>query len=241
MLRNLKQLFGRGRQLLHRKKQSDDEGLRWLNPPEDPLDVGAWDRYWRQHIEHGIGPPLFDMFCDDRALVEVMNKRGMRSVLCAGNGISQEPAALAEAGFEVVALDFSEQAIEFARSFELPPEGFNFYCDPESRRPGGSVEFVVGDILDSSICPGPFDVIIERKTAQLFLANDLGAVMRVLASRLSQEGIFFSHCHDGAWRPSAEPRHFTERWFRKNGWAVWSEVLDPIHPGRVAWLLTTTG
>ena len=96
-------------------------------------------------------------------------------------------------------MDFSAQAIEIAKSFELPSEGFEFYCDPASRKPGGSLEFVVGDILDPKVCPGPFDVIIERRTAQIFFAHDLGqTVLDALANRLSDNGIFLSHCHDGA-------------------------------------------
>lgn len=47
------------------------------------------------------------MFCDDSLLIEVMRNHGMKSILCAGNGISQEPKALAAAGMEAVALDIS--------------------------------------------------------------------------------------------------------------------------------------
>jgi hypothetical protein len=38
----------------------------------------------------------------------------MRRILCAGSGISQERRAIAEAGFDVVALDISPQAIAVA-------------------------------------------------------------------------------------------------------------------------------
>jgi len=51
-----------------------------------------------------------DMFCDDSVLVRVMNDEGIKRVLCAGNGISQEPKALAAAGMNVVAMDISPQA-----------------------------------------------------------------------------------------------------------------------------------
>ena len=103
MLSKLKQLFRRREPDPCPGPRLDDAELSWLDPPTDPLDVAAWDRYWTKHVEHGLGPPLFDMFCDDRALVSVLNNEGMGTVLCAGNGISQEPRALAEAGFEVVA------------------------------------------------------------------------------------------------------------------------------------------
>ena len=141
----------------------------WTCPPANPQDADAWDRYWSEHIAHGIGPPLFDMCFDDHELVTTMNDEGMRRILCAGNGISQEPWALAAAGFEVVALDLSPRATEIARSAKLAPEGLqHFLVNPEMLRLGGHVDFVVGDIRDSTVCPGPFDVIIERITLRSF-------------------------------------------------------------------------
>jgi hypothetical protein len=219
----------------------DDPELSWLIPPADPLDAGAWDHYWTKHLEHGIGPQLFDMFCDDRQLVTVMRNKGMSSVLCAGSGISQEPRALAEAGFRVVALDLSPKAMEIARSLEFPAHAFESYCDVGSRRPEGTVEFVVGDLLDPNRCPGPFDVIIERRTAQLFLAEGLEGILSAMANRLSKTGIFLSHSHDGGWKPPGSPRHFTKSWFKENGWHVCTGSLDQVPSGRVAWLYTTTG
>jgi methyltransferase family protein len=173
--------------------------------------------------------------------VQVMNAEGMKSILCAGNGISQEPRALAQAGFQVVALDLSSQAVEIARGFEFTTEAFKFFCEPGMRQPGGQVEFVVGDILNPAVCPGPFDVIIERRTAQIFFDHDIGGVLRALVERLSQDGIFLSHCHDRAWRPPAEPRHFTKSWFQQNRWTMWNRSSDRKPPGRVAWFFTSTG
>ena len=242
MLSKLMQLFHRGERRLKLEPRLDaDAELSWLDPPTDPLDVAAWDRYWTEQVRHGLGPPMFDMFCDDCDLVTVMNNEGMRTVLCAGSGISQEPRALAEAGFEVVALDFSLQATGIARAFELPPEAFEDFCGPGLRRPGGHVDFVVGDILDSAACPGPFDVIIERRTAQIFFNHDIGAVLSALVKRLDHNGIFLSHCHDGSWKPPAEPRHFTKPWFQENGWTIWDGSPGRKPSGRVAWLFTSTG
>ena len=139
-----------------------------------------------------------------------------------------------------MALDLSPQAIDFARSFEFPEHAFGSYCDPRSRRAGGNVEFVVGNFLDPDVCPGPFDVVIERRTAQIFLGDKLDAVLSALENRLSQRGILLSHSHDGAWKPPATPRNFTESWFRRKGWHVCIGG-GTASPGRVAWLLTTTG
>jgi SAM-dependent methyltransferase len=219
----------------------DDLDLDWLDPPADPLDSSAWDSYWTEHLRHEIGPPFFDMFCDDRRLVEVMNSEGMKSVLCAGSGISQEPHALADAGFEVMALDLSPRAMAFVRDLKLSSEGFDHFCAPDMRRPGGRVDFITGNILDSTVCPGPFDVIIERLTAQNYINGDIGAVLGGLAKRLSPGGIFLSHTHDGSWRPPADPRHFTKAWFQDNQWTIWDGNRDRKPRGRVAWPITSTG
>jgi hypothetical protein len=140
-----------------------------------------------------------------------------------------------------VAIDLSQLAVEIAQQYEFPAEAFEHYCDPDMKRTGGHLNIVVGDILDSASCPGPFDVIIERSTAQGYFDRDIEAVLGALERRLSQGGIFFSHCHDGGWRPPAEPRHFTEPWFRENEWTFWNGGPGRKPPGRVAWLITSTG
>ena len=215
--------------------------MTWLNPPADPLDITGWDQYWIDHVRHGIGPPLFDMFCDDSALVKVMNDEGMKNILCAGNGISQEPKALAAAGMDVVALDLSPQAVEIAKGYGFPTEAFNHYCETGLRQPGGHVDFVIGNILNPEVCPGPFDVIIERRTAQNYFNHDIGVVMSALAGRLTENGIFLSHCHDGGWKPPAKRRHYTESWFQEAGWPIWNGGPGRKPLGRVAWLFTSTG
>jgi hypothetical protein len=224
--------------------ENDDE-LRWLHPPANPEDVAAWDQHWTEQVAHGLGPPIFDMFCNDRGLVRTMNDEGMTRILCAGNGISQEPKALAAAGFEVVALDLSPRATEIARSpgGELTAKYLQLFVDPAMLRPGGRVDFVVGDIRDSTVCPGPFDVIIERRTAQLYCCNrGVSTILKKLEGRLSSNGILFSHCHNGAWRPPAERRHFAESWFKQNGWRIWGGDFPQTKPsGRVAWLFFSTG
>jgi hypothetical protein len=237
-----KQLFKRGETTLEPQATPDvDLDLSWLDPPSDPSQRGAWDEYWSEQVRHGLGPALFDMFCDDRDLIGVMESEGMRTVLCAGNGISQEPRALAEAGFSVVALDVSPVAVEIARECEFPAQYFERFCSPGSRRPGGHVDYVVGDILDTSFAPGPFDVVIERRTAQLFFGQNMAGVLDAMAKRLSENGIFLTHCHDGAWRPPAEPRHFPETWFEETGRTLWRGGPGRKPPGRVAWPVTSTG
>ncbi len=218
-----------------------DDDLRWVHPPANLLDADAWDQYWNDQLAHGLGPPLFDMFCDERPLIKTMTENGMKSILCAGNGISMEPRALAAAGFEVVALDLSPRALQVARTFPSSAELLAHFLGAGSRRPGGRVEYVVGNILDPVVCPGPFDVIIERRTAQNYPVPELARVMAALAARLSPHSILFTHCHDGSWRPRAEPRHVTSEWCREHGWVTWNGVDGTKPEGRVVWLLTSTG
>jgi len=219
----------------------EDLDLDWLYPPKNSADVAGWDRYWSEQFAHGLGPVIFDMVCNDHKLVTTMNHEGMTRILCAGNGISQEPQALAAAGFEVVALDISPRAMELAQSIRLDPQRLNHFFEPEMLRPGGQVDFVVGDIRNSEICSGPFDVVIERCTAQLYSASGVNTILDKLAERLDPNGILISHCHDGAWKPPAERRHFNRSWFQENGWTIWTG--DPLNKpaGRVACLSVSTG
>lgn len=222
----------------HAAAGSPGDDVSWPHPPTNLRDAGAWDQYHYQHLLHGVGPPLVDMFCDDRKLVSAMNALGCRTVLCAGSGMSLEPLALAAAGFTVTALDLSARALHMIA--HVPP-GANYagkFLDPQQLRPGGSVDWVAGDIMDVGCCPGPFDVIIERRTAQIY--PDLAEVLTPLIGRLSSDGMLFTHCHDGAWRPPARPRHRVADWLRAQGWRFW-DGSGPKPPGRVAWRHLTTG
>ena len=103
---------------------------------------------------------------------------------------------------------------------------------------GGSVRFVTGDLLDANLCPGPFHVVLERKTLQLFSNEDRPAAMRALASRLTTPGIFFTHSHRNVpFSVSGEgsPCH----WFNAQHWPLW-EGGTPLET-RVAWLSTSSG
>jgi hypothetical protein len=228
-----RRLFGRG-------KATTDlaEEFSWMMPPPTLVDPVAWDRYWRDQFTHGVAG-LVDMFCDDGALVDAMRACGLRTVLCVGNGISQEPRALATAGFDVTALDLSPLATDMAQRAVPPPDYLARLVDGRSSGSNGQLRFVVGDLCDGTVCPGPFDVVIERRTLQLFPKREQLAALDAVAHRVASPGIFFSHCHDGGWRPPAPPRHATEAWFGKKGWQRWRGET-PL-AGRVAWLFTSTG
>ncbi|MEZ5286753.1 MAG: class I SAM-dependent methyltransferase [Vicinamibacterales bacterium] len=215
-----------------------DDDFDWLQPPDTVEDAGRWDRYWQEHVGHGLAG-LVHLFVDDGDLVDVMRATGLRRVLCVGNGVSQEPRALAWAGFDVTALDLSPLATATAAQ-ATPPDAFlQGLVGGRSGSPGGAVNFVTGSLMDPACCPGPFDLVIERRTLQLWPDAGRAAAMRAVADRLAPTGIFFSHSHDGGWTPPAPRRHVTEPWFREQGWPI---TREPAHvTGRIAWLFTTTG
>jgi len=145
----------------------DDDN--WLFPPKTLVDPAPWDQFWRSQMTSGFAG-LVDMFCRDDHLVRAMRENGLETVLCVGNGLSQEPRALAWAGFDVTALDLSPLATEMAQTPALPDEYFARLVGEGAARPGGKVHFVAGNLCDATCCPGPYDVVIERKTLQLFPA-----------------------------------------------------------------------
>lgn len=223
-------------------------------------DTADWDRWWTVRLAKGksdffpyfnapmslYGGRITAIVSRDDALVHVMREFALSTVLCAGNGISQEPRALAAAGLDVTALDLSPFASAAAQRFALDERGVDQFVDPSRLAPGGSVRFVVGDLMDPSVCPGPFDVIIERRTIQRFPEHEWGAALGALARRLGDPGIFVSHCNDDqfpsdwGWAANAPAGlfHASDAWFRECGWTVWDgHKLAPTLTRRVAWLL----
>jgi len=222
------------------KVEADDD-LEWLRPPCTIDDIAAWDKYWTDQIRHGLTPALFDFMNHGGDLAAVMTGLGMRSVLCAGNGISQEPRAFAEAGFDATALDRSPVATNFAQTWTFGPQDYEFNLGSHRRGEGGQVQFVLGDILDSSTCSGPFDVVIERRMLQLFEPERRPTALAALAARMKENAILFSHTHYGHWRPGDDPTHPLQSLFLEAGWRLWSPHTGPKPPGRVAWLYFSTG
>jgi hypothetical protein len=119
-----------------------DDDLEWFWPPRTIADVPAWDKYWNDQISHGLTPPLFDLLNNGSHLAAVMTELGMRSLLCVGNGISQEPRAFAEAGFNATALDPCAEAMRFAQSWNFSPKDsnsiWNLYRVAMADRPNSS-------------------------------------------------------------------------------------------------------
>jgi Methyltransferase domain len=226
-------------------------------------DAGFWDEWWRNRLSDKDFPrndffpcfesplgrdrrSLYRLVNGDDLLATVMAEQGLRTILCAGNGVSQEPRALAAAGFDVTALDISPVAVSRAEAYKADSRARGYFCRPDQHRPGGRVQFVVGDLLDVTVCPGPFDVVIERRTVQWFAEHERGAALSALAGRLSDVGIFMSQCLDDAFPPDlgwSQHRsgffHASESWFREHGWVTCDEVASTPMTGRVAWLVRT--
>jgi SAM-dependent methyltransferase len=221
-----------------RKTTGPEDDFMWMCPPRTVTDAAAWDQYWKDQIKHGAAG-LVHMFCRDGQLVDAMLGNGLRTILCVGNGVSQEPRALAAAGFAVTVLDLSPFAMAAGAGATPPEEALRGLLDGWELKPGGSLDWVAGDLRDTSLCPGPYDVIIERLTLQLFSEKERPSALEAVARRLSPKGIFFSHTHDGSWRPPKPRWHATQKWFTEQGWQEWTAQAPLI--GRVVWTLTSTG
>jgi methyltransferase family protein len=210
----------------------------WIEPPISLVDPVPWDRFWYERLAHGVGD-FVHLFCDDGPMVDTMRANGLNTVLCVGNGISQEPRALAWAGFDVTVLDLSPYAMKVASEATPPAELLARLIGGRSGGLNGNLKFVVGNLCDAECCPGPYDVVIERLTLQLYSDEYKPRALQAVANRLASPGIFFSQSHCGWWKPPAPPIHANEWWFRAAGWTIWP-CEGPLTT-RVAWLLTTTG
>jgi Methyltransferase domain len=174
-------------------------------------DAQFWDEWWKVRLSDRSSDTfpffphplkdnprsLFWLVNSDDLLAKVMSEHGFRTILCAGNGVSQEPRALAAGGFDVTALDISPVAVSWAEACHVDSRALGRFCSPELHRPGGRVEFVVGDLLDLTVCPGPFDVVVERRTVQSFAEHERSAALSALAGRLND----LSGVRQGEWAP----------------------------------------
>jgi hypothetical protein len=214
-----------------------------------------------------------DMMSSDAALPGLLTRRGSQTILCAGNGLSTEALSLALLGFQVTALDISavpaevlgrmlrspehpvhripgfvigdDNAMTFACSAPIDSE----LCPPMHRsadhapKGGGALSFVTGDLMDPGVCPGPFDVVIERRTVQLFPQDAQISALDRLVGRLPERGVFVSHEHQGGWRPGQARTHHAEGWLRSRGFVLRHEAEgDQCDSAlRLACLMFSTG
>ena len=261
-------------------EKPNEPDLDWLYPPRDVHDVEGWNTYWKNQISRDSFLFFSDFFVDDLWLARTMTALGLRTVLCAGNGISLEPYALATAGVQVKAVDISAEATKFVSNLRPPAKHLKrYFCRPMGRlirmrgerlgfllryvrffasylrdwylanrvhRPGGTAEFLTGNLLNPEVCPGPFDVVIDRQMVQLFLESEFDQILNRLVDRLRPNGIFVSNCHMGWWRPGMPRQHPAEKWLQEHGFTVWKSRMESpnqikAHPRRIALLSVTTG
>ena len=225
-----------------------------LTPPADVHSSAAWDEYWRNQLKVGaVDQGFADFMSSDTRLPPLFARRSARTILCAGNGLSNEALALTLLGFNVTALDisavpgqlfaamlrdasrpihrvpgFSERddgSVVFSAASSIDPE----LCPPIYRsadyppRGGGSLVYATGDLMDPQVCPGPFDVVIERRTLQLFPNTERLVALERLVARLSNRGVFVSQQHVGCWKPGDDRTHYAESWLASRGFVIASE------------------
>lgn len=216
---------------------------------------------------------LMDGMASDATLPALLSRREARTVLCAGNGLSTEAISLALHGFDVTALDISSVPAQLLAAQMRRPESrlnripgmavrddgsvtisVSGLIEPEMCPPmhqsadcpnkgGGALSFVTGDLTDPELCPGPFDVVIERRTLQLFQGTAQAEALDRLIARLRAPGVFVSHQHAGGWRPGDERTHYAESWLQSRGFVVRSGKESREHDStpRLACLMFSTG
>ena len=185
-------------------------------------------------------------------------------------GLSSESLALALHGFDVTALDISDVPyLAFRASIRDPTHPIRRLpiqtvqeddtviflpdqvidpelCPPIHRseghppRGGGSLSHSTGDLIDPEVCPGPYDVLIERRTVQLFPAAEQQAALDRLAARLGPRALFISHQHSGSWRPGEPRRHYASDWLKESDFTP-EGASDAVGTARVARLWLSTG
>ena len=121
----------------------------------------------------------------------------------------------------------------------LPANAMAAYFERSRQEPDGSVVYHVGDLFDPCAAPGPFDVVIERRTLQLFNEAEFQRAIEAVTARLAPRGIFVSHAHLGAWKPGQPRNHKAGPWLRAHEFAVVvaqpSDASSLQLAGRQAW------
>ena len=231
-------------------------------PPRDVHDVAGWDAYWKSRLRLSSEErALADQRASDPALPALLRRRGVRTVLCGGNGLSEVAAALALLGLAVTVLDISPVLATYQQlslgegghplrrvpGFELGRDGIvrfrtagpidpavcpAMHQSPEIEpRGGGSLTFVTGDLSGAAVCPGPYDAIVERRTLQHFRENDRIAGLEKLVKRLAERGTFVSQEHRVGEGPDFVNPHFAEEWLLANGFARYEPRQPEAHDG----------
>lgn len=165
--------------------------------PTDLDSSDEWDLYWHGK-SRALHPSDLQPICKVEWL-EWFQKRKVQTILLVGNGFSHEPQFWAYAGYHATAMDLSAFATSYAaRQPWEEAELVRSFSISDSERPhflrstfrlGGRAEYVQGDLFQKRRCSGPFDVIVVRRTLQLFEGEKLVRAVRALEQRLASHGL----------------------------------------------------
>ncbi len=168
-------------------------------PPSHIDDSAGWDQFWCITLED-VGQPkgLTNYFEVVHPLVPWMRATHATTVVSVACGISLEVQAFAAAGFHAVGFDRSVIAAEYAQECPFTVEQRQAFLDDRDVRPGGSARFEVGDLREPTVCTGPYDVVVCRKTMQYFAqAGQIDEAMSALVARLRSTGVLVLTTHFG--------------------------------------------
>jgi len=216
-----------------------------LPPSFDVFDGKAWDEFWRKQLnEHSPPLTLYHFEEPVRTVLARMRADGARSVLSVGCGICLDARAFAAAGYSVTGLDVSPVALKYARESSLPADLVSHFLDASELRPGGTVEFVQGDLFEPTCCRGPYDVVLCRDTIQYFeYAGRLPTALEAVSARLASGGLLVLTSHG-----MVSAFYSIDDWLKANGFRLvnnfYAEPTELFreHPAElVAWHTRSTG
>ncbi|MBI2374846.1 MAG: class I SAM-dependent methyltransferase [Deltaproteobacteria bacterium] len=170
----------------------DDRGV-------DPSDAAYWDAYWRRELSTTWrGQPIFPL---GLLLADLYIRRGARKILFVASGSSFEPHVLAELGYEVDGFDISAVVVD---DLVGRPPSAEALAQLRQRAPpqlvpvGEPREYVPtrGDLMDASICPGPYDVVVCNRTLQNMRRDSRPEACQRLVDRLGPTGLLIASVHN---------------------------------------------
>ena len=157
-----------------------------------------WDRFFKTLFQSGDDLDWGDQWT--APFMEPLREAGVRSVLDLGCGSGNEVFRLAQEGFEVTGLDFSEEAITRARS-----------------KSGPRAEFVVADMGKTlPFSDTSFDAVMSKVAAHMFSDSITRSLFSEVARMLRTGGLFLFHLHSLKERPLRARRRPSVREIEEN-------------------------
>ncbi|MBF0413099.1 MAG: class I SAM-dependent methyltransferase [Desulfamplus sp.] len=166
---------------------------------KNPVSAELWDAWWS--IKRKKENYLINIIQDEVIFDYINNfiKNGVKTVLLAGNGFSQQPKMFSYSGFDVTVIDISPYANSYALNCKFHPERYTSEWVNSSsnkktikrlpKRIGGSLEFITGDFMNPAIFDNKrFDVIISFRTLQHYSGDLLEKACLSLVSSLNPNG-----------------------------------------------------